>query len=493
LEKKLKTGIQSLLLTFVLSLGASLLAALLLPHAIFYTESFHSAIEAIGGFAGLSLSALILFLLRYTGYSSERVWIACGLIAMGILDIFHASSSAPGAFVWLRSMSTCIGGFFFALTILPERLFSRRTALVLPASVALAAIILSIFSIRFPGLLPVMAHEGAFTGSAKFIHILGAIFFLLASGHFFKKYLALNTPAELIFSNFCLLFSLAGLLFLFSGLWMAQWWLWHFLRLSAYLISLPFTFLLFRKVEEDLQRAVAKLRASNADLENFAYAASHDLKEPLLGIASDLKLLEKHTKESLPPESSSLLQDALQMTMRLQAMISDLLAYSRIGTQVKAFEPCDLNAVLQESLENLRVQIEQSGAQITHDSLPRVIADPLQLLQLFQNLISNGIKFRGEEPPRIHVSARREDRKWRFSVRDNGIGIPPEQRERIFEIFKRLHKEKYPGTGIGLAVCKKIVERHGGRIWAESEPGKGSTFYFTIPDRQEQVSFTPAL
>lgn len=485
LNKKLRTGIQTLLLTLILSLAASLIAIFLLPGALFVHEPFHSALEAMGAFAGLSLSALILFLLRYKGYSSERLCIACGLIVMGILDIFHASVSPGVSFVWLRSTATGIGGFLFALTLLPDRVFKSRMAVVLPLSMALAAILFGIFSIRSPELLPAMAREGSFTTAAKSINILGGIFFLLASAHFFKKYLSLGSPTELIFSNFCLLFSLASLLFPFSRLWLADWWLWHILRLSAYLITLPFTFFLLRRVEEELQEAVAKLRTSNADLENFAYAASHDLKEPLLAIGSDLKLLERHNKERLDPESSSFLQDALQMTMRLQALISDLLAYSRIGTQVKAFQPCDPNAVLAQSLENLRIRIEQSGAAITHDPLPEVIADPGQLVQLLQNLISNAIKFRAEEPPRIHVSARRGKRESTFSVRDNGIGLPAEDAQRIFEIFQRLHKEKYPGTGVGLAICKKIVERHGGRIWVESEIGKGSTFYFTIPDRQE--------
>ena len=163
-------------------------------------------------------------------------------------------------------------------------------------------------------------------------------------------------------------------------------------------------------------------------------------------------------------------------------LINDLLAYSRIATRGKDFEPTDCGAVLDRTLGDLQFAIEDSGAEVTHDPLPTVNADDMQLGQVFQNLIGNAIKFRGEESPHVHVSAEQKGKEWVFSVRDNGIGIDPEQAERIFVIFQRLHtRDEYPGTGIGLAICKKVVERHGGRIWVESEPGKGSTFYFTIP------------
>jgi light-regulated signal transduction histidine kinase (bacteriophytochrome) len=168
----------------------------------------------------------------------------------------------------------------------------------------------------------------------------------------------------------------------------------------------------------------------------------------------------------------------------MQTLISDMLSYARLGTNGKPFVPTDSTAILNRSLANLRIPLEQSDAVVTHDLLPEVIADPIQLSQLLQNLINNAIKFRSEEIPLIHISAERNEKEWVFSVSDNGIGIPAEYSERIFEIFQRLHnKKEYPGTGIGLATCKKIVERHGGRIWVKSEPGKGSTFYFTIPEK----------
>ena len=166
----------------------------------------------------------------------------------------------------------------------------------------------------------------------------------------------------------------------------------------------------------------------------------------------------------------------------MKKMIDDLLMYSRVSTRGKPFAPTSFETVFNQALDNLKIAIEESGAIVTHDPLPNVMADASQMSELLQNLISNAIKFRREQPPRIHVSADQNETEWIFSVRDNGIGIAPEYFERIFMLFQRLHSAKeYPGTGIGLAICKKIVERHGGRIWVKSEPGKGSIFYFSIP------------
>ena len=201
-------------------------------------------------------------------------------------------------------------------------------------------------------------------------------------------------------------------------------------------------------------------------------------------VASYTQLLEKRYKGKLDSDADEFIAYAVDGATRMQALINDLLTYSRVGTKGKDFGSTDCKTVLERTLDNLQRAVEESGAEVTYEPLPTVVADDMQLGQLFQNLIGNAIRFRSKEPPHVHVSAEQNEDKWIFSVRDNGIGIDPEFHERIFIIFQRLHSRgDHPGTGIGLAVCKKIVERHGGRIWVESSPEKGSTFYFTIPLR----------
>ena len=239
-----------------------------------------------------------------------------------------------------------------------------------------------------------------------------------------------------------------------------------------------------KRHEAELNEMLKDLERSNAELEQFAYVASHDLQEPLRMISSYVELLAEDYQDKLGVEADEFIGYAVDGAQRMQDMIVALLEYSRVGTRGNPFEIVDCENVIQQATDNLQLAIEESGALVSHDPLPKVMADQIQLVQLFQNLISNAIKFRSEEPPRIHISSKHEKKGQAFSVIDNGIGIAPEYQERIFVIFQRLHdREEYPGTGIGLSICKRIVERHGGQIWVESEPGKGSTFYFTIAER----------
>jgi light-regulated signal transduction histidine kinase (bacteriophytochrome) len=248
-----------------------------------------------------------------------------------------------------------------------------------------------------------------------------------------------------------------------------------------------------KAMEKTLKKKTEELARSNEDLEQFAYVASHDLQEPLRTVASYVQLLAKRYEGKLGSEADEFIGFASDGAVRMWKLINDLLTYSRVGTQGKELSPTDSEAVLALSLNDLKLAIEENGALVTHDPLPSVMADHFQLGQLFQNLIGNAIKFRSNEPPRVHLSASRNGNGWTFSVRDNGIGIAAEYSERIFVIFQRLHSRKeYAGTGIGLAICKKIVERHGGRIWVESEVGKGATFYFILPAvKTEPLSSSP--
>ncbi len=240
-----------------------------------------------------------------------------------------------------------------------------------------------------------------------------------------------------------------------------------------------------KQAEDKLADYAAELARSNADLRQFAYVASHDLQEPLRMVSSYVRLLAGEYQGKLGDDADEYIGYAVDGAARMRDLINDLLAYARVGTRGKEFAPVDCESVLKKALANLEVAISESGAEVTHDALPTVVGDDGQLTQLLQNLIANAIKFRGAQSPRIHVSARRETGGWHFYVSDNGIGIAPAHLDRVFNMFERLPIEtRQPGTGIGLAICKRIVERHGGWIWVESEPGEGSTFHFSIPDRQ---------
>ena len=246
------------------------------------------------------------------------------------------------------------------------------------------------------------------------------------------------------------------------------------------IISLRESKLMMAKQTQELAR-------SNAELEQFAYVASHDLQEPLRGIISLVQLLEIEYKGQLNQEADEYIEYIVTEATRMQQLIKDLLAFSRVGTKEKKFSPTACEQVIKQVLVNLTIPIQESNAVVSYDSLPTVMASFSELTQLFQNLISNAIKFRGEELPRIHISAELKQDEWVFCVQDNGIGIEPQYAELIFVIFQRLHsRRKYKGTGIGLAICRKIVERQGGKIWIESELGQGTAFYLTIPNKSQK-------
>ena len=248
------------------------------------------------------------------------------------------------------------------------------------------------------------------------------------------------------------------------------------------------------KLIEALAGRAAELARSNRELEQFSYIASHDLQEPLRMVGSYTQLLEQRYAAQLDDDAREFIRYAQEGAARMRQLIDALLAYSRIDTRGEPFRRVAMDQVVGVALANLRESISEAKAEVTTGALPEVDGDPVQLGQVLQNLVGNAIKFRGATPPHIRIDAERRGADWRFSVHDDGIGIAPEYQERIFVIFQRLHsREEYPGTGIGLAVCKKVVERHGGRLWVEStgRPGEGSTFFFTIPVDRAQTPVAP--
>lgn len=246
-----------------------------------------------------------------------------------------------------------------------------------------------------------------------------------------------------------------------------------------------------RKMAEEASKQYAEeLRRSNAELEQFAYVASHDLQEPLRMITSYLQLIEQRFIGQLDSDAREFIGFAVDGAARMKSLIIDLLTYSRVQRAKIEFSPVSMESVLNQVKSNLHVTISECQAEITHGSLPEITANEAQMIQLMQNLVGNALKFRREMPPKIHISAEKGKSEWTFAVRDNGIGLDEEYKDRIFVIFQRLHgRDQHPGTGIGLAVCKKIVERHNGRIWVESKLGEGATFYFTLPIKMRKVPF----
>jgi light-regulated signal transduction histidine kinase (bacteriophytochrome) len=237
-----------------------------------------------------------------------------------------------------------------------------------------------------------------------------------------------------------------------------------------------------KQAEEALQAQAEELQQINAELQQLAYVVSHDVSAPLRMIRYSVKKVRQDYKGELDAGSDELLGYAVEEAEWMQRLIEDLREYSRVHTRGRPFAPVDCEGMLERVLRQLAPDIERTDAQVTHDPLPTVMADEAQMVQLFQNLISNALKYRGEAPPRVHVGVEDVDSEWVFAVRDNGIGIDARHFERIFGIFERLHtREEYDGTGVGLAICQRIVQRHGGRIWVASEVGQGSTFYFTLP------------
>ncbi len=249
-----------------------------------------------------------------------------------------------------------------------------------------------------------------------------------------------------------------------------------------------------KQVEAELRRYAEELALSNEELYVFSYAASHDLQEPLRTIQAFIQLLNEKHKKRLSPEVDELIDSAEDGVTRMHRLISDFLMYSRVGSQTAVIESVDCNTALADALDNLKIAVKESKAKINHYSLPKIHGNNVQITQVFQNLISNAIKYKGEKKPTIEISAEKKGDMWRFAVKDNGIGIEEWFSERIFIVFQKLHDhKKYPGSGIGLALCKRIIEKHGGKIWFESEVGKGTTFFFTLPvlkDKQKKSEKT---
>ncbi len=477
------------------------------------SHAVHGAVEMSGALIAILVAGMLLAVDRRGAGTNFNIWIAGALVGMGLLDGLHALVDAGQTFVWLHSVATLIGGALFALVWAPPQWQARLTQRWV-GFVAAGTFTLGVASMLFPGATPPMlvhVESGALEFSiwAKSLNLVGGVLFLAASIPLVQSYRRTGNVDDLLFCLHTALFGAAATLFEQSQLWDLPWWGWHILRLTAFGVALWFVILneaaaqaTVREAAEQLKtfnetleakvtartaqlEAVAnELAQSNRELEEFAHVASHDLQEPLRMVRSFAGLLKRDMADELDERRRQYLDYLMDGADRMQHLIRDILDYARAGARDSETEPVALDAILENALENLDEAIREADARVTASPLPTVNGDPTGFLQLFQNLIGNAIKFRGETAPRVDIRAEEQEGGWLLRFADNGIGIEPQYRERIFGAFKRLHDTReFAGSGIGLAVCAKVTLRHGGRIWVESEPGHGSTFLVYLPNR----------
>jgi len=472
--------------------------------------------------AGFALIVGVTTLIRYhTRPNNTQLFIGVAFVGTGVFDAYHAFLSSgyfvqwfPSAPAELAAWSWTTSRLFLSVLLLASLAASRREEKLGEAGRIEArrlydeALLLAVVCLAFFLFVPLPDAYWPDLPVPRPQSLGLAVVFLLTLVGFLRKddwrrepfehwlilALIVSVGSEALFDTFS-----AAPFDLMSG---AS----HVLKIVAYSCVLTGTaassYALFWRVEEagneladtnlELEEArealsvyADRLRSSNAELEQFAYAASHDLKEPLRMVDGYVRLLATRYQGQLDEQADQYIAYAVDGVERMQQLIQDLLTYSRVETHGQPFETTDSSSALTWAVANLEAAIRESSASVTHDALPVVVAEPTQLGQLFQNLVGNAIKYRGEAPPEVHVSAERVDENWRFTVADNGMGIAPDDLERVFELFRRLDAGgEHTGTGIGLAVCKRIVERRGGRIWVESVPGHGSSFRFTLPDSE---------
>lgn len=482
---------------FIIGLSVIIAAGALIPVAgslslhFYHSERqwinlpFHAVVEAFGSFIALTLSGLLLMLRKRKSQYYYPIWIPAAFISMGVLDGFHAAVASGNTFVWLHSIAVLFGGVLISLVWVPEKAIGSAWTKQVPLITFIVSVLVASISLVSSDALPHMIKGEFFTPAAHFLNMAGGILFAIASAYFIRQYYLKKTWDEYLLAGFCLFLGTGGVLFnLAHTMWEAEWWWWHLLRFSGYLVAFMYIIILYLRNERELKLNIEELGRSNTEFAQFANIASHDLQEPLRMVASYVQLIERNYKGRLGADADEFIGYAVEGAMRMKTLINDMIEYSRINMRPDIFEKVDCEKVLKGAMDDLRTKIENNKAIITHDTLPVLSADDKQLYIVFQHLIDNAIKFRNKGYPSIHISADKRKGEWLFSVKDNGIGIEPQYFESIFMIFKRLHTIKeYSGTGIGLALCKRIVERHGGKIWVESELGKGTTFYFSIKNK----------
>lgn len=504
---------------------------------------FHSTIVAVGAMAAVIMGMVLVR--RRSEIGEGHLFLpGLGFIAMGVLDGFHAANSHGQTFVFLHSVACLSGSIGFVLFRYSHRVSRSRCSKYLPWIVPLLAVMIGIGTVSNPEMQLEMLSNGMFTKTAIVINHTAGLIFLISALFFGRGFYLSGDKDVLRFYIIAILFGLAGIIFSFSRLWDSQWWMWHltrfgtlmltlsvlvrayqrsrkiliesqaelaaktieldevnaalteetkkledaYLSLSEQTIMLELTNTALDEESHKLERSNANLITRNRELDEFSYVASHDLQEPLRKLTSFCALLEIDLGGDLNEQAQKDMDFIKDAAKRMQNLVQDLLELSRAGRSAMKREKIGLSHCAERALDALATRVEETNAIITQDSLPEIWGDVTMLTQIYQNLIGNALKFIPEGTlPRIHLSCEEIEDEIVFGVRDNGIGMKPEYTEQIFMPFKRLHgREKYEGTGIGLAICRKAVERHSGRIWVESELGTGSHFRFTIAQRKRK-------
>ena len=487
----------------VLPVASAILFDLYLDSERWANEPLHSLVEGVGSFSAIVLALFILIMRRSEQLRPGYIWVATTLMGMGLLDGFHAGIQPGPAFVWLHSVATLMGGLTFALVVLPEHLSAAPRLRIAPYLMAAVSVALGIGSILRPDLIPAMTRDGAFTPIAEWLNLLGGAGFIVAWVHFAWGGGGEEQPERLLLANHCLLFGMAGLLFHFSALWDATWWLWHGVRLMAYLVILWFFLNIYhsnvirlRESERALRIAIARAEASDRAKSQFLANMSHELRTPMHVILSFAELGRGKASNAKPEQLERYFENIHTSGERLLRLLNDLLDLSKLeaGRMELRLQPQRLDRLAREMIEEIAPLAEEKGIQLelVEGSTREAHCDAERMLQVLRNLVGNAIKFSPERHPiRIVIGditptqgePSRGDTALELRVEDEGIGIPPKELEQVFDKFTQSSKtlSGSGGTGLGLAICKEIVEGHHGTIRAENNPRGGATFIVVLP------------
>ena len=460
-------------------------AVLQIPHGNWEYPRFDSVVDQTASLMVFITSLLLLLSGKISRANAAYPKIAQAFLAVAILRFLAGTNENMATEIWLRRLSSLALAISFFIWWLPF----RQSPTVRGRAYTVGLVLVFVFGLIAyisPNLLPPPTSNHGFSPIIDCLSLIAGFLFFAAAFLGTRESLW-NEPETISLVLCCFIFGLAAVLYPFSLLWGARWWVVQFLETLPQVIVLLIFFIyhvtLLRKNREELEQALSELRRSNEELESFSSVASHDLVEPLRMISSYCQLLARDYNGRLDEQGKEYLAYAVDGAKRMTLLIRAFLEYSHVGRGKIVREEVDCRRVIDQVLSNLSLSIQERGADITLGELPTVEGDPILLSSLFQNLISNAIKYqKNGSSPRVEITAAREGCYWVFSVRDNGIGIQPEHLGKLFGMFQRLHaRDEYSGTGIGLATCKKIVEKLGGRIWVESVPDRGSTFFFTLP------------